>query len=153
MEFLSWFLLLSQHRQGLNFHYVLLVVFSIATLYPLNSLLVVLLSRIFHFDYGDTITLVYSVTAKNHAITIGIAVTAFSRTIVALPVVAPLIQIPIMLLILKLSPKLNACMTPTSTIRDLTTQLFCLVNTGVYVIHCNYQVKFFDQSLWLLIFH
>ncbi len=92
-----------------NFHYVLLVVFGIATLYPLNSLLVVLLSRIFRFDYEDTIALVYSVTAKNHAITIGTAVTAFSETLVALPAaVAPLIQIPIMLLILKLSPKIES---------------------------------------------
>ncbi len=91
-----------------NFHYVLLVVFGIAILYPLNSLLVVLLSKILRFDYGDAIALVYSVTAKNHAITIGIAVTAFGA-LVALPAaVAPLIQIPIMLLILRLSSRLKS---------------------------------------------
>jgi len=91
-----------------NFHYVLLIMLGILTLYPLNSLLALTFSRVFRLGYGDAIALIYGVTAKNHAITIGIAVTAFSEALVALPAaVAPLVQIPMMLAILKLSSKLK----------------------------------------------
>ena len=50
----------------------------------------------------------YSVAAKNHAITIGVATTAFGGTLAVLPAaVAPIIQIPIMLLFLKLSHRIE----------------------------------------------
>jgi len=94
-----------------KFHYVLLVIIGIATLYPLNFTLAILLSKAFHLDFGDCIALGYSVTAKNHAITIGIAVTAFSGTLAILPAsVAPMLQIPIMLLFLNFSPKIERFM-------------------------------------------
>jgi len=74
-----------------NFHYVLLIILGILTLYPLNSLLALVFSRVFGLGYGDAIALMYGVTAKNHAITMGIAVTAFSETLVALPAAVALL--------------------------------------------------------------
>ena len=91
-----------------NFHYVSLVLLGIATLYPLNFLLVIFISKALRIGFGDCMALGYSVTAKNHAITIGIAVTAFHGTLAVLPAaVAPLLQMPIMLLFLHLSPKIE----------------------------------------------
>ena len=92
-----------------NFHYVSLVLLGIATLYPLNFLLVIFISKALRIGFGDCMALGYSVTAKNHAITIGIAVTAFHGTLAVLPAaVAPLLQMPIMLLFLHLSPKIES---------------------------------------------
>ena len=91
-----------------NFHYVSLVLLGIATLYPLNFLLVIFISKALRIGFGDCMALGYSVTAKNHAITIGIAVTAFHGTLAVLPAaVAPLLQMPIMLLFLHLPPKIE----------------------------------------------
>jgi len=81
-----------------SFHWVLLIILGIATLYPLLFTLAILLSRVAHVGHGDCMALGYSVTAKNHAITIGIATTAFTGTLAVLPAaVAPVIQIPVML--------------------------------------------------------
>ncbi len=92
-----------------NFHYVTLVLLGIATLYPLNFLLVIFISKALHIGFDDCMALGYSVTAKNHAITIGIAVTAFHGTLAVLPAaVAPLLQLPIMLLFLHLCPKIES---------------------------------------------
>ncbi len=53
-------------------------------------------------DYGNGTALGYSVTAKAHAITIGVATTAFAGTLAVLPAaVAPIVQIPIMMAALK----------------------------------------------------
>ncbi len=88
-----------------NWHWVLLIVLGIATLYPLLFIASFILSRITKTDYGDAMALGFSTTAKNHAITIGVATTAFSGTLAVLPAaVAPLIQLPIMLGILRLAP-------------------------------------------------
>lgn len=91
-----------------NFHWILLVVLGISTLYPILFMLTILFSKVAHVDYGNGMALGYSVTAKNHAITIGIATTAFGGTLAVLPAaVAPIIQIPIMLLCLKLSNRIK----------------------------------------------
>lgn len=91
-----------------NLDYVVLVMIGIATLYPLHFLISLGISKAFHMDFGDTMAIAYSVTAKNHAITIGIAVTAFGGTLAVLPAaVAPLIQIPLMMGILALAPRLG----------------------------------------------
>ena len=88
-----------------NLQWVALIVLGIATLYPLLFITSFILSRITKIDYGDAMALGFSVTAKNHAITIGVAATAFSGTLAVLPAaVAPLIQLPIMLAILRLAP-------------------------------------------------
>jgi arsenite transporter len=91
-----------------NFQWIVLVVLGIGTLYPTLFILAILFSKMAHIDYGNGMALGYSVTAKNHAITIGIATTAFGGTLAVLPAaVAPIIQIPIMLLCLKLSNRIK----------------------------------------------
>ncbi len=85
-----------------NPHWILLIIAGIATLYPLLFILAAVFAKWCGMDYGDGIALGYSVTARNHAITIGVATTAFSGTLAVLPAaVAPFVQIPIMLGILK----------------------------------------------------
>ncbi len=85
-------------------HWMLLVVLGIATLYPLIFALAIFLCKLARLDHGHGMAVGYSVAAKNHAITIGLATTAFGGTLAVLPAaVAPIIQIPLMLLFLKLS--------------------------------------------------
>ncbi len=87
-----------------NPHWMFLVVLGIATLYPLLFVMALIFSKLMHVDYGNGMALSYSVTAKAHAITIGVATTAFAGTLAVLPAaVAPIVQIPIMMAILKAS--------------------------------------------------
>ena len=91
-----------------NFKWALLVILGIATLYPVLTLISLSFSHFADVDFGDGIALAYSGTAKNHAITIGLATTAFGGTLAVFPAaVAPIIQMPIMLMILKLAPKIR----------------------------------------------
>jgi len=91
-----------------NYQWALLVILGIATLYPILTLISLSFSRFADVDFGDGIALAYSGTAKNHAITIGLATTAFGGTLAVFPAaVAPIIQMPIMLMILRLAPKIR----------------------------------------------
>jgi len=91
-----------------NFQWMLLVIIGIGTLYPLLFGLAILFCKLAHMDHGNSMALGYSVAAKNHAITIGVATTAFGGTLAVLPAaVAPIIQIPTMLLYLNLSEKIE----------------------------------------------
>ena len=91
-----------------NFQWMLLVIIGIGTLYPLLFGLAILFCKLAHMDHGNGMALGYSVAAKNHAITIGVATTAFGGTLAVLPAaVAPIIQIPTMLLYLNLSEKIE----------------------------------------------
>lgn len=95
-------LIVTQYRQ------MLLVIGGIATLYPMLFCLSILVSRMMRLGHGDAMALGYSVTAKNHAITIGVATTAFGGTLAVLPAaVAPIVQIPVMLLFLGLSDRIK----------------------------------------------
>ncbi len=96
-----------------NWHWVFFIILGIATLYPILFALAILFSKAMHIDYGNCMALGYGVTAKNHAITIGVATTAFGGTLAVLPAaVAPLIQMPIMLFYLTLSPKIRSFLQP-----------------------------------------
>jgi len=91
-----------------NYQWSLLVILGIGTLYPILTLISLFFSRFSSIDSGDGIALAYSGTAKNHAITIGLATTAFGGTLAVFPAaVAPVIQMPIMLGILKLSERIR----------------------------------------------
>lgn len=91
-----------------NYQWALLVILGIGTLYPLLTLISLLFSKFSSVDSGDGIALAYSGTAKNHAITIGLATTAFGGTLAVFPAaVAPVVQMPIMLGILKLSERIK----------------------------------------------
>lgn len=91
-----------------NFQWMLLVIIGIGTLHPILFGLAILFCKLAHMDHGNGMALGYSVAAKNHAITIGIATTAFGGTLAVLPAaVAPLIQIPTMLLHLSFSERIK----------------------------------------------
>lgn len=91
-----------------NFSWVLLIFLGIATLYPIIFITAILFSKWTRTGYGDGIALGYSVTARAHAITIGIATTTFGGTLAVLPAaVAPIIQILIMISILAFSKRIK----------------------------------------------
>lgn len=85
-----------------NLLWMFLVITAIATMYSILFLAAVFFAKLANIEYGDAMALGYSVTAKAHAITIGVAATAFGGTMALLPAaVAPVIQVPIMMAILK----------------------------------------------------
>jgi ACR3 family arsenite efflux pump ArsB len=91
-----------------NFSWVILIFLGIATLYPIIFISTILLAKWTRTGYGDGIALGYSVTARAHAITIGIATTTFGGTLAVLPAaVAPMIQILIMTSILTFSRRIE----------------------------------------------
>ena len=91
-----------------NFGWMMLVIAGIATLYPVLFGLAILTCKLLGIGHGHGMALGYSVAAKNHAITIGVATTAFGGTLAVLPAaVAPIIQIPVMMLFLALSPRIH----------------------------------------------
>lgn len=95
-----------------NYHWVLLIILGIGTLYPFLFSLAILLSKVLQIPYGDAMALGYSVTAKNHAITIALAMTSFGGGIAVLPAaVAPVVQIPVMLTALQLSDRTKGFLT------------------------------------------
>jgi len=101
--------------------YLGLVIAGIITLYPLLFVLAMLYSKVSRLDYGDAIALGYGVTAKNHAITIALAITSFSSPLAALPAAcAPLIQIPLMMTILRFSKRLRRMLTSPGEGEDVT---------------------------------
>lgn len=96
-----------------NFQWMLLVIAGIATLYPVLFALAIFTCKLLGIGHGHGMALGYSVAAKNHAITIGVATTAFGGTLAVLPAaVAPVIQIPVMMLFLALSPRIHALLHP-----------------------------------------
>jgi ACR3 family arsenite efflux pump ArsB len=91
-----------------HFTWVILIFLGIVTLYPIIFILTILLSKWTRTGYGDGIALGYSVTARAHAITIGIATTTFGGTLAVLPAaVAPIMQILIMTSILTFSGRIQ----------------------------------------------
>jgi ACR3 family arsenite transporter len=96
-----------------NFQWMLLIIFGIGTLYPIVFGITLILARLTRVGYGDGIALGYSTTAKNHVITIGLATTAFAGTAAVLPAaVAPVIQIPIMIVILRNRDRFQRFLSP-----------------------------------------
>jgi len=91
-----------------NYQWIFWIIVGIGTLYPVLFILAILFSKIAHIEYGNAMALGYGVTAKNHAITIGLATTAFGETLAVLPAaVAPLIQMPIMFFYLSQSARIK----------------------------------------------
>ncbi len=91
-----------------NYQSIFWIIVGIATLYPVLFVLAILFSKIAGIDYGNAMALGYGVTAKNHAITIGLATTTFGGTLAVLPAaVAPLIQMPIMFFYLSQSGRIK----------------------------------------------
>ncbi|RMF04579.1 MAG: hypothetical protein D6768_02950, partial [Chloroflexi bacterium] len=64
-------------------------------------------AKIAGLDYKDAIAIGYGVASKNHSITLALSLTAFGGLAVLPPAFAPVVQIPLMLIILKTSPWLQ----------------------------------------------
>ena len=98
-----------------NMWWMLLVITAIASMYSVLFLLGVGFAKVTGMDYGDAMAMSYSVTAKAHAITIGVAATVFGGTLAVLPAaVAPVIQVPLMMAILKSSGRVEKFLSPPS---------------------------------------
>ncbi len=86
---------------------ILLLIPAIAILYSVFFLIAVAYAKIAGLDYKDAIAIGYSTTAKNHSITLALAITAFGGMATLPPAFAPIVQIPLMLVILHLAPWLQ----------------------------------------------
>ncbi len=96
----------------LNLDYILMISLGIIILYPSLAIIGIIYSKFTNCCYEDTIALTYGITAKNHSITIAIALTTFGGLTVLPAAFAPIIQIPLMILILKLSSKIEKICSP-----------------------------------------
>jgi ACR3 family arsenite transporter len=104
-----------------NLWWMLLVIVAIGSMYPLLYMAAIVFAKMSGVDYGDAVAMGYSVTAKAHAITIGVAATVFAGTPAVLPAaVAPVIQVPLMLAILKTSNRVERYLSPRAVPETLT---------------------------------
>ena len=86
---------------------VLLLIPAILVLYTIIFIITITYAKVAGLDYEDAIALGYSTTGKNHSITLAIAMTAFGGLAPLPAAFAPIVQIPLMILILKISPWLR----------------------------------------------
>jgi len=89
---------------------IFVIVMGIVIIYPILFLLSIAYSKAVGFDYGDTIALGYTVTAKSHGLTIALAISTFGGLSVLPAAIAPIVQIPLMLVILHAGPRLQRFM-------------------------------------------
>jgi len=88
-------------------HVILLLIPAIAILYSLLFVIAIIYAKVVGLDYEDAIAIGYSTTAKNHSITLALAITTFGGMATLPPAFAPIVQIPLMILILRLAPWLH----------------------------------------------
>jgi len=86
---------------------ILLIAVGIIVIYPGLFILSILYSKYVGFEYEDAIGLGYSVTAKSHGLTIALAISTFGGLSVLPAAFAPIIQIPLMLVIIRIGPRLR----------------------------------------------
>jgi ACR3 family arsenite efflux pump ArsB len=98
---------------------VLLLIPAILVLYSLIFVITIAYARVAGLDYEDAIALGYSTTGKNHSITLAISMTAFGRLAPLPAAFAPIVQIPLMILILKLAPWLHQKVFPSRVAGEL----------------------------------
>ena len=84
---------------NLNIVYVLLI--PILLFYTINFLLAQFISKMLKYTYEDSVSLTFTIVAKNSPMTLGIAVLAFpNEPVIALAmIIEPLIELPVMVLI------------------------------------------------------
>jgi ACR3 family arsenite efflux pump ArsB len=90
-----------------NLHLIWILFLSILVVYPLLFIFTVFLSRKLKIKYEDTIALGYSAAAKNHGITLAVAFSTFGGLSILPASFAPILQIPLMMVIYHLSPKVK----------------------------------------------
>lgn len=90
-----------------NLSLILFIALGIIIIYPVLFILSIIYSKYTGFDYEDTIALGYSVTAKSHGLTIALGISTFGGLSVLPAAFAPIIQIPLMLVIIRIGPWLR----------------------------------------------
>jgi len=81
------------------------VLIGLIVFYPLMFLAALVFSRLNRIAYEDAIALGFGVTSRNMVLSMAVAATAFPGTMAILPAsFGPIIQIPTMILIVKISP-------------------------------------------------
>lgn len=90
-----------------NLHLIWILFLSILIVYPLLFALTVFFSKKFKIKYENAIALGYSTTAKNHGITLAIAFSSFGGLSILPASFVPILQIPLMMAIYHLSPKVK----------------------------------------------
>ncbi len=76
-------------------------------LYSFLFILAIAYAKAAGLDFEDAIAIGYSTTGKNHSITLALAITSFGGLATLPPAFAPMVQIPLMILILKAAPWLH----------------------------------------------
>jgi len=87
--------------------YIALVAISMGAYYFVLFGVAILWAKAGKFKYGEAVALSYSVTAKNLAITIAIAIVTWGGLAVLVPAFDPVIQVPTMLAILVITQRLK----------------------------------------------
>jgi len=95
-------------------HNVLLLLPSIAILYSSFFTLAMIYAKLAKLDYEDAIAIGYAVTAKNHTVTLALAITTLGGMSTLAPAFAPIVQILLMILILRITPWLRQRVFPRS---------------------------------------
>ncbi|MCD6085781.1 arsenic resistance protein [bacterium] len=90
-----------------NLHLIWILFLSILIVYPSLFIFSIFLSRKFKIKYENAIALGYSTTAKNHGITLALAFSVFGGLSILPAAFTPILQIPLMMIIYHLSPKIK----------------------------------------------
>ncbi len=91
-----------------NFHLVWILILSIFVVYPVLFGLSIIISKKSGISYENAIAIGFATTAKNHGITLALAITAFGGLSVLPPSIVPMFQVLLMMFIWKISPKIRS---------------------------------------------
>lgn len=90
-----------------NPYYIVLVAVSMGVYYFVLFTISVVWSKLYSIRYEEAVALIYSVTAKNLSITIALATVTWGGLAVLVPAFDPVIQVPVMIIILSVSKHLK----------------------------------------------
>ncbi len=90
-----------------NPYYIVLVAVSMGVYYFVLFTISVVWSKLCRIRYEEAVALIYSVTAKNLSITIALATVTWGGLAVLVPAFDPVIQVPVMIIILSVSKHLK----------------------------------------------
>ncbi len=90
-----------------NIHLIWILILSIFVVYALLFVLSIIISKKGGISYENAIAIGFATTAKNHGITLALALSAFGGLSVLPPSIVPMLQVLLMLGIWKISPKIK----------------------------------------------
>jgi len=91
-----------------NLHLIWILTISVFIVYPFLFLLAIWISRKFGISYENAIAIGFGSAAKNHGITLALALNTFGGLSILPPSIVPMFQIILMLGIWKMSPKIES---------------------------------------------